>query len=172
MKLICYFVIIIWSNITKIVSELTRYLINLDLKNLKIANHCIKYLYAIKFLTIRYSNLKDEELSNQISSSNKEISSTSNLKLKKKTSSNKEDNDKHIFKKQLMHFLQIILIEKMLKNIFSNYLIIWLIELSKNNSSSRFSSSKRNFSRCYTLTKNSFDEYISFRNWSLIRIKK
>jgi hypothetical protein len=29
-----------------------------------------------------------------------------------------------------------------------------------------------NFSRCYTLTRSSFDEYIFFRNWNLIRIKK
>jgi hypothetical protein len=72
----------------------------------------------------------------------------------------------------LMHSLQMILIEETLKNIFLNYLMIWSIELSKNNSFSRFSSSKRNFFRCYTLTRSSFDEYISFRSWNLIRIKK
>jgi hypothetical protein len=59
-----------------------------------------------------------------------------------------------------------------LKSIFSNYLMIWSMKLSKNNSLSRFSSSKRNFFWCYTLTKNSFDEYISFRSWSLIQIKR
>jgi hypothetical protein len=52
----------------------------------------------------------------------------------------------------LMHFLQMILIEKTLKNISSNCLMIWSIELLKNNSSSRFSSSKQNFFRCYTMT--------------------
>jgi hypothetical protein len=45
------------------------------------------------------------------------------------------------------------------------------IKLSKNNLSSRFSSSKRKSFWCYTLIKNSFDKYISFRNWNLIWIK-
>ncbi len=68
---------------------------------MKAADHCIKYLHVIKFLIIRYSNSEDEELNNQISSSNKEMSSTSNSKLNKKTSLNKKnndnDNDKQIF---------------------------------------------------------------------------
>jgi hypothetical protein len=72
----------------------------------------------------------------------------------------------------LMHFLQIVLIEKALKKIFSNCLMIWSIESSKNNSSFRFSWFKRNFFRCYTLTKISFDEYNFFKNWNLTRIKK
>jgi hypothetical protein len=104
MKLICYSVIITRSNIIKAVSELTRHFINFDSKHLKIANHCIKYLYVIKFLIIRYSNSEDEKFNNQISSSNKEksnkkMSSTSNSKLNKKTSSNKKNNDKQIFEK-------------------------------------------------------------------------
>jgi hypothetical protein len=176
MKSICYSVIITRSNIIKIEFELTRHFINFDSKHLKVTNHCIKYLHVIKFLIIRYSNSEDEKLNNQISSSNKksnkEMSSTSNSKLNKKTSSNKENNNKQIWEKSLMHSLQMILIEKTLKNISSNYLMIWSIELLKNNSQFRFSSSKRNFFRCYTLTKSSFDEYISFRSWSLIRIKK
>ncbi len=108
-KLICYFVIIIRSNIIKIVFELTRHFINFDSKHLKTANHCIKYLYVIKFLIIRYSNSKNEELNNQISRSNKEksnkkMSSTSNSKLNKKTSSNKKNNDKQIFEKTINAF--------------------------------------------------------------------
>ncbi len=104
MKSICYFVIITRSNIIKAAFKLTRHFINFDLKHLKAADHCIKYLHVIKFLIIRYSNSKDEEFSNQISSSNKEksnkkMSSTSNSKLNKKTSSNKENNDKQIFEK-------------------------------------------------------------------------
>jgi hypothetical protein len=71
MKSICYSVIIIRSNIIKIVFELTRHFINFDSKHLKAANQCIKYLHVIKFLIIRYSNSKSEELNNQISSSNK-----------------------------------------------------------------------------------------------------
>jgi hypothetical protein len=102
MRLISYSAIITRSNIIKVESELTRHFINSDSKHLKAANHCIKYLHVIKFLIIRYSNSENEELSNQISSSNKEMSSTSNSKLNWKTSSNKKnndnDNDKQIFK--------------------------------------------------------------------------
>jgi hypothetical protein len=169
---ICYFVIITRSNIIKIAFELTRHFINSDSKHLKAANHCIKYLHVIKFLIIRYSNSENEKLNNQISSSNKEMTSTSNSKLNRKTSSNNENNDKQIFKAQQMLFLRMILIEKALKNTSSNCLMIWSTELSKNNSSFRFSSSKRNFFRCCMLTKNWFDEYISFKSWNLIQIKR
>ncbi len=110
MKSIFYFVIITRSNIIKIVFELARHFINFDSKHLKAANHCIKYLHAIKFLIIRYLNSENEELNNQISSSNKEksnkeMSSTSNSKLNKKTSSNKRNNDKQIFKKTINAFV-------------------------------------------------------------------
>ncbi len=104
MKSICYFVIITRSNIIKIASELTRHFINSDSEHLKAADHCIKYLHVIKFLIIRYSNLKNEELNNQISNSNKKMSSTSNSKLNKKTSSNKKKNDKQIFEKTIDAF--------------------------------------------------------------------
>jgi hypothetical protein len=102
MKSICYFAIIIRSNIIKIAFELTRHFINFDSKHLKAANHCIKYLHVIKFLIIRCSNSKNEKLNSQISSSNKKksnkkMSLTSNSKLNKKTSSNNENNDKQIF---------------------------------------------------------------------------
>ncbi len=63
-KSICYFVIIIRLNIIKIAFELTRHLINFDLKYLKAADHCIKYLHVIKFLIIRYSNSENEKLNN------------------------------------------------------------------------------------------------------------
>jgi hypothetical protein len=101
MKSICYSIIITRSNITKIAFELTRYLTNFDSKHLKAVNHCIKYLHAIKFLIIRYSNSENEELNNKISSSNKKMLSTSNSKLNKKTSSNKKNNDKQIFEKTM-----------------------------------------------------------------------
>ncbi len=108
-KSICYFVIIIRSNIIKVVFELTRYFTNFDSKHLKATNHCIKYLHVIKFLIIRYSNSKNEKLNNQIWSSNKEMSNKemllmSNSKLNKKTSSNKENNDKQIFEKTVDAF--------------------------------------------------------------------
>ncbi len=97
MKSICYSAIITRSNIVKAASELARHLTNSDSKHLKAADHCIRYLHVIKFLIIRYSNSESEKLSSQISSSNKEMSSTSNSKLNRKTSSNKENNDKQIF---------------------------------------------------------------------------
>jgi hypothetical protein len=176
-ELICYSAIIIRSNIIKIAFKLARHFTNSDSKHLKAANHCIKYLHVIKLLIIRYSNPKNEKLSNQISSSNKEksnkeMSSTSNSKLNKKTSSIKKNNDRQIFESKQMLFLQMILIEEALKNTSSNCLMIWSTELSKNNSSSRFSSSKRNFFRCCMLTRSWFDEYIFFRNWNLTRIKR
>ncbi len=103
-KSICYSAIITRSNIVKAAFELTRHFTNSDSKDLKAADHCIRYLHAIKFLIIRYSNSKNEEFNNQISNSNKEksnkeMSSTSNSKLNKKISSNKENNDKQIFEK-------------------------------------------------------------------------
>ncbi len=104
MKLICYFVIITQSNIIKIVFELTQHFINLDSKHLKTTNHCIKYLHVIKFLIICYSNSKNEKFNNQISSSNKEMSSTSNSKLNKKTSLNKKKNNKQIFERTIDAF--------------------------------------------------------------------
>jgi hypothetical protein len=109
MRLICYFIIIIRLNIIKITFKLTRYFINFNSKHLKTANHCIKYLYVIKSLIIRYSNSKNEEFNNQISSSNKEksnkkMSLTSNSKLNKKKSLNKKNNDKQIFKKTIIAF--------------------------------------------------------------------
>ncbi len=104
MKSICYFVIIIRLNIIKIAFKLTRHFINFDSKHLKAANHCINYLHVIKILIIRYSNSENEEFNNQISSSNKEMSSTSNWKLNKKTSLNKKNNDKQIFEKTVDAF--------------------------------------------------------------------
>jgi hypothetical protein len=177
MKSICYFVIITRWNIIKVAFELARHFTNFDSKHLKTTNHCIKYLHVIKFLIIRYSNSKNEKFSNQISSSNKEksnkkMSSTSNSKLNKKTSSIKKTTINRFLRAQQMLFLRMILIEETLKNTSSNCLMKWSIELSKNNSSSRFSSLKRNFFRCCMLTKSWFDEYIFFKSWNLTRIKK
>jgi hypothetical protein len=135
-KSICYFVIITRLNIIKIAFELTRHFINFYSKHLKTANHCIKYLYVIKFLIIHYSNSKNEKLSNQISSSNKEksnkeMSSTSNLKLNKKTSSNKKNNDKQIFEKTIDAFFANDLdwknVEKYIFKLFNN-MIKWIIK--------------------------------------------
>jgi hypothetical protein len=109
MKSICHFVIIIRSNIIKIAFKLTRDFINFDSNYLKTTNHCIKILHVIKFLLIRYLNSENEKLNNQISNSNKKKSnknmlSTLNLKLHKKTSSNKKNNDKQIFERTINAF--------------------------------------------------------------------
>ncbi len=129
MKSIYYFVIIIRSNIIKIAFESTRHFINFDSKHLKITNHCIKYLHVINFLIIHYLNSKSEEFSNQISSSNKKMSnkkmsSTSNSKLIKISHRIKKTTINRFLKKQLMFFLQMILITKTLKNISSICLMI------------------------------------------------
>jgi hypothetical protein len=130
-ELICYFVIITRSNIIKIIFELTRHFINFDSKHLKAADHCIKYLHVIKFLIIRYSNLKNEKLNNQISNSNKEISSTSNSKLNKKTSSIKKNNDKQIFENTANVFFANDLdrksAEKYIFNLFDD-MIDWVVK--------------------------------------------
>jgi hypothetical protein len=171
MKSICYFIIIIRSNIIKIASELTQHFINFDLKHWKTTDHCIKYLHVIKFLIIRYSNSENESLIIRFRARIKKsrIKKCHQRRIRHRT--NKKIINRFM-KKQLMHSLQMILIEKALKNISSTCLMIWSIKLSKNNSSFWFSSSKRNFFRCYTLIKNLFDEYIFFRSWNLIRIKK
>jgi hypothetical protein len=85
--------------------KLTRCFINFNSKHLKTANHYIKYLHANRFLAIRYLNSEREKLSNQISSSNKEMSSTSNLMMNKKTSSNQSNDNKKIFEKSIIAFL-------------------------------------------------------------------
>jgi hypothetical protein len=129
MKSICYFVIITRSNIIKIAFELTRHFINSDLKHLKTADHYIKYLHVINFLIIRYSNSENEKFSNQISSSNKKKSNKkchqrrirSWIKRRHRT---KKITINRFLKEQLMHSLQMILIEETRKNIFSNYLMI------------------------------------------------
>ncbi len=144
-----YLAIITWSNITKIVFELACYLTNLNSNYVKTVSHCIKYLHAIKYLAIRYSNSKDEKLSSQISSSNKKttlslsnemksshskLNKFSHSKLNRITSSKKNRIISKSLKKQRMHFLQMILIEEALKVIFSNFLMIWSTELQENNS--------------------------------------
>jgi hypothetical protein len=135
-KSICYFVIITRSNIIKIAFEVTRHFINFDLKYLKTADHCIKYLHVIKFLIIRYSNSKDEKLNNQISSSNEEksnkkMSSTSNSELNKKTSSNKDNNDKQIFERTINAFFANDLnrknVEEYIFKLF-NDMIDWIVK--------------------------------------------
>jgi hypothetical protein len=102
MRFVCYLVIIFRSNIAKAVFELARYLTNSDSNHIKALDHCIKYLHATKYLIIHYSNSEDEKLSSQIqiSSSNKEMKTSSHSNFNKTSSSNKESNNrKQIFRK-------------------------------------------------------------------------
>ena len=52
---ICYLIVIIWSDIVKIVFKLSKFLINSNLNHFVVANQCIRYLHAIRFLRIQYS---------------------------------------------------------------------------------------------------------------------
>ncbi len=169
MKLFCYLAIITWSNIAKIAFELARYFTNLSSNHVKTANHCIIYLHATKYLAIRYSNLENEKLSNQISNSNKKTTLSFSKKWNRRIRNwielrHRTKNRSRFLREQRMHFLQMIWIEKALRIIFSNFSMIWSIELQKNNSQYQSSSLKRNFFRCCMQTRNWFDEYISFRN--------
>jgi hypothetical protein len=98
---------------------------------LKTADHCIQYLHVIKFLAIRYSNSESEKLNNQISSSNKKLSSTSNSKLNKKTSSIKKNNDKSIFESTANTFIANDLdrksVEKYIFKLFDD-MIDWVVK--------------------------------------------
>jgi hypothetical protein len=166
---ICYSVIITRSNIIKIASELTRHFFNSDSKHLKAADHCLKYLHVIKFLIIRYSNLENEKLSNQISNSNKEklnkeMSSTSNSKLNKKTSSNKKNNDKQIFEITADAFFANHLDRKSAKEyIFKLFddMIDWVVK--KQFIVSIFIIEAKFLSMLHA-DKKSFGEYISFKS--------
>jgi hypothetical protein len=75
MKLICYFAIIIRSDIVKTTFKLAEILINSDSYYLMIADHCIRYLHVIRHLTIKFDVSKDEELIIQINqiNSNKHV---------------------------------------------------------------------------------------------------
>jgi hypothetical protein len=93
------------------------------------------------------------------------MSSTSNSKLNKKTLSNKKKNDKQIFERTIDTFFANDLnrknAEEYIFKLFDD-MIDWAV---KKQFIVSILSSKRNFFRCYTLTKSSFDEYIFFRNW-------
>jgi hypothetical protein len=136
MKSICYSVIIIRSNIIKIVFKLTRHLINSDSKHLKAANHCINHLYVIKYLIIRYSTQKMKSWAVRfralIKKSRKKKCDQRQIRCWiERRHWIKRTIISRSLKKQLMSSLQMILIEKALKNIFLNCLMIWSTELSK-----------------------------------------
>jgi hypothetical protein len=61
MSSVCYSAIINRSNIVKIVSKLTKHLVNSRLNSLIAMNHLIKYLYKTKHLTIRFDVSRSEK---------------------------------------------------------------------------------------------------------------
>ncbi len=82
MRSICYFVIIIRSDLIQAAFKLTKCLINLDLYHLIAIDHCIKYMYSIRYLTIKFDVSRDKELIIQINqinqiNSNKQMFETS-----------------------------------------------------------------------------------------------
>ena len=64
---ICYSIVITKLDVVKIAFKLSKFLINSDSDHFVAANQCIRYLYAIKFLKIRYSaSTLENQLSMQI----------------------------------------------------------------------------------------------------------
>jgi hypothetical protein len=61
-KSICYPAIITRSDIVKTASKLAEFLINLDSYQLMIVDHCIRYMHAIRHLTIKFDVSKNEKL--------------------------------------------------------------------------------------------------------------
>jgi hypothetical protein len=53
-KSICYFVIIIRLNMIKIAFKLIEFFINSDFYHLMIVDHCTRYLYVSRYLTIKF----------------------------------------------------------------------------------------------------------------------
>jgi hypothetical protein len=65
-KSICYSAIIIRSNIAKVAFKLAEFLIDSDFYHLIVADHCIRYLHAIRYLEIKFDVSKREKLIIQI----------------------------------------------------------------------------------------------------------
>jgi hypothetical protein len=66
LRSICYSVIITRSDIVKFASKLAEFLTNSDFYHLIVADHCIRYLHATRYLEIKFDVSKDEELIIQI----------------------------------------------------------------------------------------------------------
>ena len=64
---ICYSANITRSDIVKTTSKLIEHFTNSDSKHLRAANHCLQYLSDTKYLAIRYSISRNDELTAQIS---------------------------------------------------------------------------------------------------------
>jgi hypothetical protein len=62
---ICYSVNITHSDVAKATFKFAEHLINLELEYLHAINHCLQYLYETKYLVIKYSFSRDDELTIQ-----------------------------------------------------------------------------------------------------------
>jgi hypothetical protein len=62
---ICYSTNITRSDVAKAIFKLAEHLINLELEHLHAINHCLQYLYETKYLVIKYSLSRDDELTIQ-----------------------------------------------------------------------------------------------------------
>jgi hypothetical protein len=145
---ICYLAIIIRSNITKVAFKWTEFLTNSDLYHLIIADHCIRYLHAIRNLKIKFDVSKNEKLIIQIDS-NKHVFETSI------DASFINENDRRSDEDYTLSFLK-----------------IWLIELLVNKLSFLLRSLRSNCLLYCMQTKNFSDEFICLRNWNLISIRR
>jgi hypothetical protein len=63
---ICYSVIINRSDMIKAALKLVKFLINFDLYHLIAIDYCIRYMHSIRYLTIKFDVVKEEELIIQI----------------------------------------------------------------------------------------------------------
>jgi hypothetical protein len=70
MRSICYSAIMTRSDIAKSTFRLVEFLINSSSQHMRVANHCLRYLYAIKYLSIKYSVSRKEEMMTIIEKNN------------------------------------------------------------------------------------------------------
>jgi hypothetical protein len=165
-KSIYYFVIIIRSDMIKVAFKLAKLLINFDLYHLIATDHCIRYMYSIRYLTIKFDVVEKEELIIQIDiNSNRNINSNA---------INQIDfiSNKHVFETSVDASFATKNDVAQMRITRSNFLMIWLIELQASKSLFQRLSSKPNCLLCCTRVKNLSDEFICLRNWVSILIKR
>jgi hypothetical protein len=78
---VCYPAIIIRSDIAKIASKLAEFLTNLDPYHLIVVDHCIRYMHATRYLTLKFDTSESEKLivqasKHEMKSSNKHVFET------------------------------------------------------------------------------------------------
>ncbi len=75
--LVCYSAIIIRFDIAKIVFKLIEFLVNVGFYHLVTVDHCIRYLHATRYLTLKFDASENEKLivqtENKLKLSNKHV---------------------------------------------------------------------------------------------------